>query len=326
MSCPTPFYVTKPSRNDGKMRVNYPNGVPTSDRIPVPCGSCWYCKRKRVDDWVFRCLMEERKCESSYFITLTYAPEHLPVSDNKFATLNLKGFGHVKKVSKSGEPIYSNYGTSLQAFWKRLRKLNKRPIKYLACGEYGSKTKRPHYHAILFNLEDDRYIAKAWSIYDKKSKSYNPIGHVDVDCVNRRSIAYVCKYIDKERQVGRFERDDRLKEFSVCSKGLGQCYLTPDVIKYHRRGFDKNFVTYPEGWRKSMPRYYRKQIWKTAEEQELMRNYIESRVYEKECRDRVIFDIKYRRIEYSFEDHVIHKRDCAQKKFLNRSIRARQKI
>ena len=48
--------------------------------------------------------------------------------------------------------------SDFQKFIKRLRK--DYDIKYFACGEYGDKTLRPHFHAILFgvNFSDDKII------------------------------------------------------------------------------------------------------------------------------------------------------------------------
>ena len=71
------------------------------------------------------------------FITLTYDNEHLPKDES---------------IDKD----------ELQRFFKRLRKnYPPKTIKYFACGEYGDKKKRAHYHAIIFgvgnNHEDKNY-------------------------------------------------------------------------------------------------------------------------------------------------------------------------
>lgn len=66
--------------------------------------------------------MHEKNC----FITLTYAPEHVP-----------------PKLD------YSDF----QKFMKRLRKLQNEPMGVFVTGEYGEKTKRPHWHAIVFGWE-----------------------------------------------------------------------------------------------------------------------------------------------------------------------------
>ena len=53
--------------------------------------------------------------------------------------------------------------SELQKFFKRLRKRHEKDInfkiKYLACGEYGKKRGRKHYHVILigYNFNDTLY-------------------------------------------------------------------------------------------------------------------------------------------------------------------------
>ena len=90
--------------------------------IDVPCGKCPNCKKRRVNEWVFRLQEEDKVSSTSYFITLTYDTVVVPISPNGFMTLKKR---------------------DLQLFWKRLRKaIGKGPkIRYYAVGEYGSKSK-----------------------------------------------------------------------------------------------------------------------------------------------------------------------------------------
>ena len=100
-------------------------------RTLVPCGKCPSCLSDRARDWSNRCLMELKTSGSAIFVTLTYDDFHLPIDDDG-PTLRVR---------------------DVQLFFKRLRKdfPNSR-IRYLLSGEYGSKTSRPHYHAIIFGL------------------------------------------------------------------------------------------------------------------------------------------------------------------------------
>ncbi len=143
--------------------------------IPVPCGRCPHCKRRRINDWVFRLQEEEKNAISARFVTLTYAPEYLPLAKSKLPTL---------------------YKKDLQNYFKRLRKKEKHvkqtahPIKYYACGEYGETTYRPHYHCILFNLAPemlfDGVLSEIWKLV-----------HVRVDPCNIKTIQYTSKYVMK---------------------------------------------------------------------------------------------------------------------------------
>lgn len=207
--------------------------------VLVPCGKCPSCKLKRVNAWVMRLENEARIHNTSLFITLTY--EQPPMSTNNFMTLHKPDF---------------------QNFIKRLRKNihgnKKSTIKYYACGEYGGKTWRPHYHAIIYDVFQDQ-VEKAW-----------PLGHIHVGDVNANTIAYCCKYICKDKRVGMFAKDDRIREFSLMSKNLGKNYITPETIRYHTADLN-SFVLKNGGHKMCLPRYYRDKIF--TEDQRLIMNY-----------------------------------------------------
>lgn len=219
--------------------------------IPFACGRCPVCKRNRVNQWVFRLRQEEKVSTSSYFVTLTYNTDSVPISDNGFMTLDKRDF---------------------QLFMKRLREIE-RPLKgkklrYYCAGEYGTKTKRPHYHLILFNLVVEDNLMKAWNK-----------GDIHIGRVSGASIAYTAKYIDKYSAIPEHPRDDRVKEFSLMSKQLGANYLSQAIINYHKTHLDVNYVTDTDGHKIPMPRYYRDKIFSDAE-RERMRLLIEKDIYD----------------------------------------------
>lgn len=240
------------------------------ERIPVPCGKCVDCRKRRVDSWVFRLLQEDRVSRSSHFITLTYNTLALPLSDRGLPTLRK---------------------ADLQAFFKRLRKnTGIQDIKYYAAGEYGTETNRPHYHAIVFNCGTAASYQDAWALTKAGRNGYlarynkglspkdwkDPIpdiqdqekcilGNVHVGQVTGNSIAYTCKYIDKTQGIQYNDKDDRQVEFSLMSKGLGDSYLTPEIIAYHKANLDQLYVTGPGGYKVPMPKYYRDKIFSDEE-------------------------------------------------------------
>ena len=103
--------------------------------IEVPCGNCLICRNKKVNSWKFRATCESATSDNNvYFVTLTYAPKFFP--------------------------RYGVHKSAIQLFMKRLRmKLTRlgieHHIKYFAVGEYGKRTRRPHYHLLLWNFPDD---------------------------------------------------------------------------------------------------------------------------------------------------------------------------
>lgn len=105
--------------------------------------------------------------DKAVFITLTYSDSNLPENN-------------------------SLSSRDLQLFFKRLRKrIAPQKIRYFACGEYGERFKRPHYHAIIFGLEN---CHTTWQlIHDVWNK-----GIIDVGSVTKDSISYVAGYVSKK--------------------------------------------------------------------------------------------------------------------------------
>ena len=223
MVCDTPFYVMPKAG---------------TEKVPVPCGRCPVCKRKRASSWAFRLRQHERRCPA-HFVTFTYDTDHVPISNNGFMTLNKR---------------------DVQLYFKRLRKLCGKSvsIKYYLVGEYGGKTHRPHYHAIIFGVSDTEDYFRAWHI------DGSPIGTVHVGGVSAASVAYTLKYISKPPSPIFHRNDDRIREFSLMSKGLGADYLSPAVESYHRSDDLRLYVT-QDAYKVSMPRYYRHKLWSESE-------------------------------------------------------------
>lgn len=156
--------------------------------ISVPCGKCPMCVKRRVSQWSFRLMQEEKVSSSAHFITLTYDTPYMPLTDRGFMSLCRR---------------------DVQLFFKRLRKRNQNKLRYYIVGEYGGRTNRPHYHAILFNA-DLATISPAW---DR--------GHVHFGTVSGASVGYTLKYMSKRKKIPMHANDDRVPEFALMSKGLG---------------------------------------------------------------------------------------------------------
>jgi len=98
------------------------------DGTEVGCRECWQCRKRRVNDYVGRCIAESKFSKKTYAVTLTYG-------DDK-----LKDHEKVHAVTL----VYKD----VQDFLKRLRKNYK--VRYICTGEYGSAKGRSHWHIILF--------------------------------------------------------------------------------------------------------------------------------------------------------------------------------
>lgn len=151
-----------------------------SEPVSVPCGRCIGCRLESSRQWALRCVHESQLHEDNAFITLTYAPDRLPYG----GTLIKKDF---------------------QDFMKRLRKrVEPRKISYFHCGEYGERTRRPHYHALLFGLRfsDQQPYSRSPDgtvLYTSAVlSSLWPHGFSTVGEVTFESAAYVARYVMKK--------------------------------------------------------------------------------------------------------------------------------
>lgn len=253
--------------------------------VPVPCSRCPNCKRSRVSQWTFRLQQEDRISSSSYFITLTYDTRHVPISPNGFMTLRKE---------------------DIQLFWKRLRKYQKAKIKYYLAGEYGEKTWRPHYHAIVFNVEDPEYFNKAWQL-----------GNVHVGKVSGASIAYTAKYIDKNKRIPVHRNDDRMPERSFMSKGLGKNYLTPQIRAWHKaKPNERNYVSRHDGVKLSMPRYYRDELFTETEKKAQVKHVIKMKGEEMEKKRKKVLEMYKGRMTY--EQHEMAEKIGRYNSFYNK--------
>lgn len=129
----------------------------------------------RRREWGIRMYHESLCHERNCFVTLTYSDENLP--------------GDLK-INRH-DP---------QTFMKRLRHHSQTPIRYFLTGEYGDKTKRPHYHAILFGedfLGGGEYISNG--LYTNKLlEAIWQHGTVGISQFNMSTALYVSGYVAKK--------------------------------------------------------------------------------------------------------------------------------
>ncbi len=188
--------------------------------------------------------------DDNCFITLTYAPQYLPAG----GTLVLEDWRY---------------------FIKKLRRhFPNRTIRYYHSGEYGgTKSKRAHYHAILFNIEfRDQILFKKINgvpLYtsDKLSKIWGK-GHCSVGSVTMDSVAYVARYIMKKQYKNHEDPEavkihyqsideatgevwDRKPEYSTMSRNIGKEWF----LQNKGDCYPKDFVTF-QGEKFKPPKYY----------------------------------------------------------------------
>lgn len=220
--------------------------------IKVPCGHCIGCRLDQSRHWADRMMLELDHTKKGIFLTLTYDDEHVPFTED-----DLGEFGALSLRKRD-----------LQLFFKRLRKAYKGlELRYYAVGEYGSKTFRPHYHAIIFGLNPE-------DIFANQPYKKNELGDLlymskwlqeDVwkngictySEVNWKTCAYVARYVQKKIFRGYDLFVDKFgaePEFSVMSRrpGLGAYYLDehPELWRY------SNIALKGSGQSVNIPKYF----------------------------------------------------------------------
>jgi hypothetical protein len=194
----------------------------THECMTVPCGKCKACVLAKNSRYSFQCDLESYCSMYTVFITLTYAPDYLPVAapmcvngdpdTDLFCRYDLvdsdtgESLGEFdyevsrlkllqQKFNLCGSIPYLRK-TDLQLFLKRLRyyvtkRLSKEKVRYYAVGEYGPVHFRPHYHLLLFlNSKEalqicSKAVSEAWTL-----------GRIDVQVSEGKCSSYVASYVN----------------------------------------------------------------------------------------------------------------------------------
>lgn len=154
-----------------------------------------------------------------------------------------------------------------QLFMKRLRINLSRYVghdvnlRFFLCAEYGSNTKRPHYHALLWNVPQikvdelltivenswsymvskerydkvpstlDKYGKYIYKFYDKENKRYRVrYGFVCLSQCNENRVRYCMKYMRKDGEVPLGKND--VFFLSSRRRGLGYEWITSKVQEF----------------------------------------------------------------------------------------------
>lgn len=185
---------------------------PVGSSVVYPCLKCEPCVINKARLWTSRLILEGRLHDESSFVTLTYANGKNPVLE-----LNP---GHLKQ------------------WFKDLRKaIYPKKVRYYAVGEYGSRTFRPHYHAILFGVgeslaggSDGQLVTGKQGVVRKTWRH----GGSHVGSFNDASCAYVAGYVVEKLDASRQKelrrlRGERIPEFQRMSlrPGIGAGAVVP---------------------------------------------------------------------------------------------------
>lgn len=218
----------------------------------------------RSQEWATRLLHEGQSHERSSFLTLTYNDEHIPRTN-------------------SLQP------RDLQLFLKRLRihltRNSGDRIRFFACGEYGDRNYRPHYHVLLFghDFPDKQPFGESPSghpLYrSSELEKLWRLGFSDIGSVTKESAQYVARYIMKK--VTGKRAGDHYKRVSPYTGEL--VTVLPEFLRMSTGGrggeggigtrwyrsfkgdaVPSGFVVI-DGERRPVPRFYKKKLQASAE-------------------------------------------------------------
>ena len=194
----------------GEVRLN--REMRDSEPLALPCGQCLGCRTSNARTWALRCHLELQDHRDASFITLTYDDKYLP------PTL-----------------VKDHLSDFIRALRKKTKRVDPtRAIRFFASGEYGEQNERPHYHAILFGLDNPELVHDTW----RK-------GHTHSGAVTPKSISYVAGYTSKKigfRKEAATERVD---------PETGECYhwQPPFILMSRRPGIGANAKQHRSSWR-----------------------------------------------------------------------------
>lgn len=210
----------------------------------LPCGKCIECRLEYARQWAIRCVHEAQMHQENSFITLTYSEKHL----------------------ESPKLQYRDF----QLFMKKLRfAYPNQQIGMFVTGEYGDRTKRPHWHAIVFGwspkdlvplrkneMGDQLYTSasldRLWGKNDPDRKP-NEIGSVTFE-----SAGYVARYAAKKLVHGNDGHEFEPVSKKSNKNAIGKAWLE----RYWRDVLNAGCVVLPDGATCGIPRYYVKWLIK----------------------------------------------------------------
>ena len=202
MTCylPLPYFVrgfTKTGKNDMVVLSRTIANL-AKYSLRVPCGQCVGCRLDYSRQWAIRCMHESQLYDDNCFITLTYNDEFLPANKSLNYDHWVKFMKRLRRHHKGSNMVINDEG------------LETYPIRFYMGPEYGDKSGRPHYHALLFNFDfpdkelftirnecrlyTSALLNSLWSC-PKSGRSY---GFASVGSVTFESAAYVARYMMKK--------------------------------------------------------------------------------------------------------------------------------
>lgn len=242
----------------------------------LPCGQCIECRLDYARQWAVRCMHEAQMYgDNNSFITLTYSDENLLSDQLQYSDFQLFAKRLRKKIFTDFIKKFGVQNWNLLTKEEKDVQLSRISIGYFVTGEYGDKTKRPHWHAIIFNYRPSDSTYKYTS--DRGDQVFTSeeltklwgLGNAEFGSVTFESAGYCARYAAKKLIHG-MDGDHDYEPISKKSsrQAIGKKWLEkywPDVFNY-------GHAILPDGQTCSVPRYYEK--WFQKNYPEKWRDYV----------------------------------------------------
>ena len=174
--------------------------------VPIGCGRCIECMKRKARDWQIRLLEEIRTSnKKAYFVTLTFSDESIA----ELAKLH---------PSRNGYDLDNQILTmAVRRFLERYRKENKKSLRHWLISELGGNgTENIHAHGIIWT-ENPEDIEKHWKygyvwLGKQKNGTYK-------NYVTEKTVNYIIKYVNKTDTLHK-----NYKPIVLTSPGIGNSY------------------------------------------------------------------------------------------------------
>lgn len=184
MSChyPNQAWRSQEVNKNGNRVPVFKEELGIGEMFYLPCGKCMGCRQNYMREWAIRCSHEAKLWPKNCFITLTYNEE---------------------SIGRLGMLEYQEFDDFMARLRER-KQFKNSTVRYYACGEYGGLRHRPHFHAILFNVDfDDRefwFMKDGRPVYKSEllSSIWEYKGNVTVQDFAFETARYVAGYVAKK--------------------------------------------------------------------------------------------------------------------------------
>lgn len=212
--------------------------------VPIGCGKCMECRKRKGKDWQVRLLEEVRHQKNGKMVTLTFSTAAI---EELTRGTKLKGYERDNEMCRK----------AIRLFSERWRKHNKTAIRRWLITEIGGgRYEHIHLHGIVFTDKSEDEIRKRWEY-----------GYVHFGTwVNEQTVNYITKYMTKTDIL---HKNYTPKIF--CSPGIGKGYMNRKDWKnnIYIRGVTEERYTMRNGYKTILPIYLRNKIYSDEQKERL---------------------------------------------------------